>query len=63
MVSTDTKTKSRKFMLKFLQRIIAGLVDTRSDLERYVASRHPQSAAEIDHIVKQWNHRNSGAWL
>jgi hypothetical protein len=50
-------------MLKFLQRIIAGLVDTRSDLERYVASRHPQSAAEIDHIVKQWNHRNGGAWL
>lgn len=50
-------------MLKFLQRIIANLVDTRSDLERYIASRHPQSAADIDYIVRQWNHKKGNAWL
>lgn len=50
-------------MLKFLQRIIASMMDSRSDLERYVASRQPQSAADIDYIVRQWNYKKGNAWL
>lgn len=50
-------------MLKFLQRIAASLVDTRSDLERYIAARYPQTPGDIDHIVRQWNHKQGDAWL
>lgn len=50
-------------MLKFLQRSIASLMDSRSDLERYIESRRPQSAADIEHIVKQWNHKKGNTWL
>ena len=50
-------------MLKFFQRIASNLVDTRSDLERYITSRYPQSAADIDHIVRQWNQKQGGSWL
>jgi hypothetical protein len=41
-------------MLRFLQRILSKLVDNRSDLERYIVSRRPQTAGEIDQLVKQW---------
>lgn len=61
MVSTDTETKSRKFMLKFLQRIFK--VDSHSELDRWIASKHPQTAGDIDHLMRQWGHKSQGTWL
>lgn len=35
-----------------------------SELERYVASKGPQSVAELEHWTKQFDHaRNSKGWL
>jgi len=28
-----------------------------SDLERWIASRHPTSAGDLDHLMRQWNHK------
>jgi hypothetical protein len=48
-------------LLAFLQRIFK--FDTRTDLERYVASKYPQSAADVDHIMRVWYYKNQGGWL
>lgn len=35
-----------------------------SELEQYIVSKHPTSAAEIDHWTKQFdNTRNTKGWL
>jgi len=49
-------------MLRFLQRIFK--IDRRSDLERWIASHYPQSAADVDHLMRQWSYRKpQGGWL
>ena len=32
----------------------------QSELERYIASKHPQHAADVEHFTKEYQHRNSG---
>ena len=48
-------------LLAFLQRIFK--IDNRSDLERYIASKHPQSAADVDQLMKTWSYQKQGGWL
>ncbi len=48
-------------MLKFLQRIFK--FDTRSELDRWITSKQPQSAGDIDHLMKQWGYKSQGTWL
>lgn len=49
-------------MLQFLQRIF-NFVDTRSDLERYIASKHPQHPGDVEHLMKQWAYTKGANWL
>jgi hypothetical protein len=28
-----------------------------TDFERWMASKHPTSAADIEHLMQQWNHQ------
>ena len=28
-----------------------------SDLERWLASRHPTSAGDLEHLMRQWNYK------
>lgn len=49
-------------MLQFLQRIFS-FVDTRSDLERYIESRNPQSAADLEQIMREWAYVKGANWL
>lgn len=32
----------------------------QSELERYIASKHPQTPADIEHHTKEYEHRKSG---
>ena len=34
-----------------------------SELDRYIASKHPQSPAEIEHWIKQFDHQQQKGWL
>jgi hypothetical protein len=48
-------------MLKFLQRIFK--VDSHSELDRWIASKYPQTAGDIDHLMRQWGRKSQGTWL
>jgi hypothetical protein len=48
-------------MLKFLQRIFK--IDSRSDLDRWIASKYPQTAGDIDYLMRQWGYKSQGNWL
>jgi hypothetical protein len=30
---------------------------TPSEFEMWIASRHPQNAADLENLIKQWNYR------
>jgi predicted transcriptional regulator with HTH domain len=32
----------------------------QSELDRYITSRYPQNAADVDHFTKEFEHRMSG---
>ncbi len=29
-----------------------------SDFEQWIAARHPQNAAELEQLIKEWNYRH-----
>jgi hypothetical protein len=31
--------------------------DTQSELDKFIASKHPTTQAELDHWLKEWDHR------
>lgn len=50
-------------MLKFLQRIWSKVYSNKSNLELFIESRRPQTAADVDHLMRVWVHRQQGSWL
>lgn len=30
---------------------------TPTDFEQWIASRHPQNTADLEHLIQQWNYR------
>lgn len=36
---------------------------TASDIEAFIASRNPKNAADVEHLIKQWNYSQERCWL
>ncbi len=58
-VSTDTINIEKEHkMLKSIKKFLQGIFIQTSDFETYIASKNPQSAAEVDHWARVYSHRS-----
>ena len=35
----------------------------KSDIEEYISSKNPQSAADVEHWLQQWTYHNQNNWI
>jgi hypothetical protein len=63
MVSTDiTNIEKEHKMLKSIKKFLQRNFKQTSDFETYIASKNPQSAAEVDHWSRVYSHSKGGRY-
>ncbi len=52
-------------MIKLLERLAEMFPKQhyQSELDRYISSRRPQNAADVEHYTKEFEHRNWGSFV
>ena len=59
MINISVETLIRKNMLRDLLERLAEMFpdsDYQSRMERYIASKHPQSAGDVEHLQRQYQY-------
>ena len=49
-------------MLKSIKKFLQGICNQPTDFEKYIASKNPQSAAEIDHWARVYTHHRDSRY-
>lgn len=64
MVNTDEEKTMSQLMTQLLERLAEMFPSQnyQSRLEQYIASRHPQSAADVEMLTREYSQRQGG-WL
>jgi hypothetical protein len=63
MVSTDITTIEKKHtMLRSIKKFLQGIFNQPNDFEAYIASKNPQSPAEVDHWARIYSRRSDSRY-
>lgn len=49
-------------MLAFFEPVVKPF-SYQSELERFIISKHPKDAADVERLIKQYNYETTRAWL
>ena len=49
-------------MLNSIKKFLQGICNQPTDFEKYIASKNPQSAAEIDHWARVYTHHRDSRY-